>query len=431
MEDAVDDIEMRPIGARAPDVQALRRQNFSRRALIWGGTATGLVLAGLFMVRVFGGSAKKHAAPAPVAASKAVTSIEDGEIQTTAKNGVAVGKDSALTAQVPVTGDSLVFRAPPQSATTGTGDPRMVGGNVGTSALPGGTADGLQLAGSQPSRTSQSFGGDTPVPRFNTTSPARSSGGGAATQENVPPDAPHILTRSERFTRIKGSLGLGDGGTGTGDSPFSGRRSALAGGDVSEATATGAPVQFVPGTRVRAIIHTPTPSATSGEPIEAVLDGPLVNRGRIVAPAGTRAIGKGTMFDDGTGNDRLLITFTQFVLPDDRVLTMTGMSYSISDNRPGISVPVNRQLARKGTRLGLATGLAYGVGRMADKITGGAQQSEFVQPSVGQQVAGQALQDAYNQAHNELGLQAPSTGVVLSLPADQPLLIVFGLGQNQ
>ena len=443
MADAVENLEARPIGARAPDVHALRRQNFARRATIWAASLALGVGAVLFVVRVFGGSAKKQAAQAPVAEAKSVAGVDDNELQLATTHGTP-GKDSALASTVPVSADSLVFKAPttsaPQSGAATNGDPRVVGGTpaastggaggVNTTALPGGTADGLQLANGQPSRSVPTYGGDTPVPRFTPTTPTHDAP--AANDGEGAPAAPHALTRSERFARIQGSIGgMSEGGM-SGDSPFSGRRSALAdGASADEGAASGAPVQFVPGTRVQATIHTPTPSGTSGEPIEAVLDAPLRNRGRVVAPAGTRAIGRGSVFDDGTGHSRLLITFTTFVLPDDRVLSMTGTSYSIEDNRPGLNVPINRQLVRKGKSLGVATGLAYGVARVADKITGNQQQSAFMEPSVGQQVAGQALQDVYTQAKGELGVQSAPTGVVLAVPRDQRLLIVFGLGQGQ
>ncbi|MGI8547202.1 MAG: TrbI/VirB10 family protein [Gemmatimonadaceae bacterium] len=446
MEDAVENLEARPIGARAPDVHALRRQNFSRRAMLWGGASLGLVLTILFVIRVFGGSGKKQKASSPISASKTVTTVDDGEIQGSATSG---GKDSGLKAEIPVTGDTLVFKAPqPTGQAAANGDPRLVGGaagagaattsgtggNPGSSALPGGTADGLQLANGQPSGATTKYGGDTQVPRFNPTSPATATGGTRGAQAiQVADTAPHLLTRRERFQRIGGSIGgMADGGgDGSGSSPFSDRRSALAGdGGGDDASGSVASVQFVPGTRVKATIQTATPSATSGEPIQAVLDAPLVNRGRIIAPAGTRAIGKGTVFDDGTGNARLLINFTQFVLPDDRVLSLSGTSYSVEDNRPGLKVPINRQFARKGTRLGIGAGLAYGVAKVANRIAGTQQQSAFVEPSIGQQVSGEALKDAYSQARGELGLQSPPTGIVLSLPQDQQLLIVFGLGQN-
>ena len=444
MDDAVSDLEERPIGARAPDVHVQRRQNFARRALVWTTIGIGGACAVWFVLRIFSGGPKKPVAGSPVAPAKAVTTIDEGELNTAAANGVHMGKDTALTGLSPLSGDTNVFRAPGAGSPGGTpnvstADPRGAGGtatpgaNSGSPALPSGTPDGLQVAAGPPS---QLYGTDKSIPRLHTTPAAigspSSSDHDAQTRRPDGAD-PRPLTRAERFRRIGGSIGgLSNTSGSDAASPFDGRRSALVSldGDAPLGGGTDSTLtDFVPGTRVSATIHTPTPAATSGEPIEAVFDAPLVNRGRVVAPAGTRAIGKGTVFDDGTGNVRLLIVFTQFVLPNDRVLAMTGTSYSVEDNRPGLKVPVNRQLTRKGTRLGVGAGLAYAVGQVATRIASNQSQSAFVEPSVGQQVAGQALQDAYNQARGELGLQTAPTGIVLAIPQDQQLLIVFGIGQ--
>lgn len=255
--------------------------------------------------------------------------------------------------------------------------------------------------------------------------------GGAGTR-GAPASAWRPLTVGERMKRAAGASGGGSSIDQKYFARFQSNQSVLAppaptttgaGGALS---ADAASVDFVPGVRTTAHVETSYPSAGSGEPIEALLDAPLINRGAIILPAGTRAIGKGSAITDGTNQPRLLITFTTFVLPDQTVRHYAGVSYDLTDGRVGLNVPFNRQVGQRLQAIGTAAALAYGVASLIPN--GSSNSSVFAQPDPATVAKGQAYNQAEQSVAQQLNVGQPAAGVLLKLDTGTQFAIVFGMG---
>jgi len=224
---------------------------------------------------------------------------------------------------------------------------------------------------------------------------------------------------------------------GNGNTPlYPVRHSALI-ADATTASATGiagsasaasdpATWKFTPGAHVSASIGVASPSAASGEPIIATLDEPLIERGVTLLPAGTRAIGTGGAWDDGSGHPRLNLTFTTFVLPDNSTRSYSARAYSPSDERPGIVVPYNHQYVRKG---GMIAGAAAAAAAFAKIMPSQTQTVSglSVQVDPTYQARQQAATDVYGALRQEMNLTRPAVSILFELAAGTKITLVFGM----
>jgi hypothetical protein len=184
--------------------------------------------------------------------------------------------------------------------------------------------------------------------------------------------------------------------------------------------------RFTPGIRAAASVAVASPSAASGEPIQLVLDEPLVDRGVTVLPAGTRVIATGSAWDDGSNKPRLMLKATTFVLPDNGVRTFAASVFSPEDERPGIVVPYNHQYARKGSAIAGAAAAAAAFAKISPSqpqtVSGLSVQ---VDPTY--QARQQAASDVYNSLRQEMNLNRPPVAVLFELAAGTKVTLVFGM----
>jgi hypothetical protein len=257
----------------------------------------------------------------------------------------------------------------------------------------------------------------------------------------LPPDTAHRIPSgppsiAERVKAAKGfSMGSGGpSGAGSSGALYPTKRSALApdvatsaGGAAQQSGNKEAPTwTFTPGIEVSATFVNDSPSAASGEPLIAILDVALVDRGMIVLPAGTKAIGTGGRWDDGSNNPRLAVKFVTFVLPDQSVKTLSATAYSPDDHRPGLVVPYNHQTARKGTQILTAAAAAAAFAKLVppqpQQVSGLSVQ---VDPTY--QARQQAATDVYQSMRQELQLNQPAVSILFELNAGTKAVLVFGL----
>jgi hypothetical protein len=238
---------------------------------------------------------------------------------------------------------------------------------------------------------------------------------------------------------MKAAKGFGaangaSGGASAASTLYPTKRSALApeapiGGAGAPGGAGGAEApawRFTPGVEVSASFLNDSPSAASGEPLVAVLDVALVDRGTVILPAGTKALGTGGSWDDGTNNPRLAVKFTTFILPDQSVRTFPATAYSPDDHRPGLVVPYNHQVARKGATILSSAATAAAFAKLMPpepQTTSGL--TVTVDPTF--QARQQAANDVYSSLSRELNLAKPAVSILYELAAGTKTLLVFGM----
>ncbi|MBW7932075.1 MAG: hypothetical protein H3C62_00410 [Gemmatimonadaceae bacterium] len=419
---AIADLGERTVGHSREKIEADRRALPRRRlmiAVVGASFAVGLPLLYLYSAK---GTSRGPAAPLSTAPQ--VTGAIDAVPESLAvRTRTSVPTDSFptiafdTTAIVPLAATPSVSTPSPHDSATpgiGTATPRA---NTSTRSRTPATA--------LPNPTPLPDGGDPPLlPPEGV--PRGFSAPDLATRMAVPSGFSTVTSASASVTRRVSALAAGARTVGAGV-VTTGTAAAGAAADAATSGVTASQTP-TPGVRAAAVVLVGSPSATSGEPITVELSEALVDRGREILPVGTRGIGKGSLWDDGTGTPRLDLSFTHWVLPNGTVRQLSGRAYSPDDDRPGLVVPFSRQLARKGENLAANFGAAVAIGKLAEKL--------LPKPASGDQAIAQAItpppqqeaiRDVWRMTQQELNLTRAPVAVLLRLEAGANLTVVFGM----
>lgn len=186
-------------------------------------------------------------------------------------------------------------------------------------------------------------------------------------------------------------------------------------------------LEVTPGLKVQAItVSEFIAGQQGGGVVEARLTSALRDRGRLVLPAGTRAFGEARATNWSPGRDaRVSITFHTFVTPNGQVLRnqLTAMAADPQTLAMSVRGSVDHNYLSKIARGGAATAIDLFLTQDA------ARRSVFDAPSP----RDQALADARERLGNVLGADIGDETTdrpVVTLPAQTPLMLVFGLSER-
>ncbi|MGK5085320.1 TrbI/VirB10 family protein [Bdellovibrionota bacterium FG-1] len=199
-------------------------------------------------------------------------------------------------------------------------------------------------------------------------------------------------------------------GSGTTSDPSRSTRSKFRGPQV---VARPRAVKIPPGAMVKAVLV----SGASNGPVRAEIVETLSFGGETLVPQGTLLLGSGQ-----SGENRLMIQFTQMVFQDGAVETVDAQGCDASDKIPGLK---GSQVGSQALKLGMGIGLNF-VGGMSAALqdTQGENGAVITKPTLKNAMLNGAATAALEQSR-EIMSDMKNRPPVYEIPATTPLFIIF------